>query len=181
MVSKRPSGSILEGFGEGSGRIWGGSWEDFGQFGDGGISISSWVSLGGFLRTSCFPGTPAMPRQLAWRHNARGSAGRTSVSNFTVWYGSHWEFTERSSSKEGSRIPPTLGTWALGATFSHFFALFRQFFRFFSLLGASWAFFDDFLRNFAIFGRFLVDFGQFWDGFWDDFRWFFKFLTKIAI
>ena len=39
MVSKRPSGSILEGFGEGSGRIWeglgrilGGSWEDFGQF-----------------------------------------------------------------------------------------------------------------------------------------------------
>ena len=32
MVSKRPSGSILEGFGEGSGRIWGGSWEDFGSF-----------------------------------------------------------------------------------------------------------------------------------------------------
>ena len=38
MVSKRPSGSILEGFGEGSGRIWGGLgrilanfWRDFGQ------------------------------------------------------------------------------------------------------------------------------------------------------
>ena len=47
MVSKKLFGSILEGFGEGSGRIWGGSWEDFGQFGDG-----FWKDLGQNLSES---------------------------------------------------------------------------------------------------------------------------------
>ena len=43
MVSKRPSGSILEGFGEGSGRIWGGSWEDFGRVLGG--FMTKWLTL----------------------------------------------------------------------------------------------------------------------------------------
>ena len=53
MVSKRPSGSILEGFGEGSGRIWEGLgrilanfWMDFGH-----TNLNTFLQFCVFFRT----------------------------------------------------------------------------------------------------------------------------------
>ena len=51
------SGLIWEGFG----RLLGGSWEDLGRI------------LGRFWEDIFVSETPALPRQLAWRHNTRGS------------------------------------------------------------------------------------------------------------
>jgi len=44
--SKRPFGSILEGFGEGLGRFWGGIWEDLGAFRQ--VMGEFWMHLGTF-------------------------------------------------------------------------------------------------------------------------------------
>ena len=49
-----------------------------------GILASSWMSLGGFLRISFVSGTPALPRQLAWRHNAPGPLRADRRPNLTL-------------------------------------------------------------------------------------------------
>ena len=61
-------GSIWGRFGEDFGRVW----VDLGSI-LGGFSVS-WKFVGDILVS----GTPALPRQLAWRHNARGSSGPTA-------------------------------------------------------------------------------------------------------
>ena len=63
--------------------IWGGVWEALGRF-LGGFGEDFERILGRFWEDIFVSETPALPRQLAWRHNARGSSplrGEPCVQN----------------------------------------------------------------------------------------------------
>ena len=178
------------GFGEAPGRHWGtpgrhdrvswallgASWAPLWSHGCFGLDLGRvWEALGRFLGSfgedfekilgRCWEDifvseTPALPRQLAWRHNARGS--RTPRVLDGIVQVVPCLLVERSSSERASRIPSgsaDLGLFfALGgqvgsklAPRSHFFAFFSQ--------DASK------LRFLAFSFGFSLDFGRFGEGF----------------
>ena len=152
-------------FGEGFGRILGrirlGP-----QFANFWASIS-WKSLLNYFGSE----TPALPRQLAWRHNARGSptpprVGGCSLGPPTGIYGAKLLQVGLRASR---RRPGTTRFWGVKLAFfshlSHFFTTFRLFWHILDHHGM-------FYRFFWILHRFGVDFGRILGGFFNDFSHF---------
>ena len=137
----------MGGFGEDFERILGRFWED--------IFVSE---------------TPALPRQLAWRHNTRGS--RTPrVLDFWVQV-VPCLLVERSSSERASRIPPSIFLFFhLGGQVGSKIAPRSLFFRIFSQDASKLCFL-------AFWDGFPMDFGRFGDGFGNVLARFFHAFSK---
>ena len=91
--------------------------------------------LGRFWEDIFVSETPALPRQLAWRHNTRGSRNPRVLDGMVQVVSCL--LVERSSSERASRIPPSIKmfllweaklapSWLQDRIFSHFFRIFSQ-------------------------------------------------------
>ena len=147
--------------------IGGGVWEALGRF-LGGFGEYFERILGRFWEDIFVSETPALPRQLAWRHNARGS--RTPrVLDFWVQV-VPCLLVERSSSERASRIPSSI------VFFFHWGAKLGQ-------VGSKLAPRSLFLSNF--FARcfevaFFSVFRWFSDEFWEVWGWIWECFGKVS-
>ena len=135
MGSKRAWGSILGRFWKGLGRIWEdveGLLDALGRFLWGRIWLGPrfadfWTSVSWKSPLNYFGSeTPALPRQLAWRHNARGSPDPPACWMFSHQGVSPLRGRSFAPLMWPSRIPPRSGyqmPWkVIFAVFSQFFA-----------------------------------------------------------
>ena len=148
MGSKRAWGSILGRFWKGLGRIW----EDveslldaLGRFLWGRIWLGPrfadfWTSVSWKSPLNYFGSeTPALPRQLAWRHNARGSPTPPRVGGCSL--GLSPAGTELCSSHVAFAYPAEDRMEnGFGRHFCSFFAIFRIFGVLLGLLKSTWLF-----------------------------------------
>ena len=145
MGSKRAWGSILGRFWKGLGRIWEdveGLLDALGRFLWGRIWLGPrfadfWTSVSWKSPLNYFGSeTPALPRQLAWRHNARGSPTPPRVGGCSLGFPKG--ITERSSFRLGFAHPAEdriqLG---FGVPNWLFFRICRIFLQFFGFFGTS--------------------------------------------
>ena len=173
MGSKRAWGSILGRFWKGLGRIWEdveGLLDALGRFLWGRIWLGPrfadfWTSVSWKSPLNYFGSeTPALPRQLAWRHNARGSPTPPRVRSCSLGppKGIYGAKLLQVGLRASRRRPGAKRFWGAKLAFfshlSHFFAIFRLFWHILDHHGI-------FYRFFWILHRFGVDFDSILEGF----------------